>query len=203
MDDILEKMDPEKRLALINASMYEFGKNSYKKASTNNIVKEAGISKGLLYHYFSNKKALHDYMVDFWLNRMMKDVLDHIDFESGDLIARIASVAEYKVKMFMKYPGIIEFAKGMFASNTLDELKENIDRIAPNFYTRFYQENVDYTLFKEGVDIQKALNVTQWTVEKFSEGMIVQWQTSSELDMQGLVKELDIYLDMLKATFYK
>lgn len=203
MEDILEKMDPEKRLALINASMFEFGKNSYDKASTNVIVKEAGISKGLLYHYFSNKKALHDYMIDFWLNRMMKDVLDHVDFNNGDLLGRIASVTEYKIGLFMKYPGIVEFAKGIFAQRTIDEMKEHVDRIAPNFYTRFYQENVDFSLFKEGVDIQKALNITQWTVEKLSEGMVIEWQSTGELDMRKLQVELNHYLDMLKATFYK
>lgn len=203
MEDILEKMDPDKRIALINAAMKEFGLNSFEKASTNVIVREAGISKGLLYHYFSNKQAIYDYMVDFWLNRTMKDVLDHVDFENGDLLGRIAGVTEYKIKLFMKYPGIIDFTKGFYANKTFDELKLVAEDLAPNFYQRFYNENVDYSLFREGVDIQKALNITQWTVEKFAEGMISVWQSTGKLDVDGLKAELEQYLDMLKATFYK
>ncbi len=203
MEDILEKMDPEKRMALINAAMKEFGTNSFEKASTNVIVKEAGISKGLLYHYFTNKQAIYDYMVNFLLNRTMKDVLDHVDFENGDLLARIAGVTEYKLKLFLKYPGLLEFSKGLYASKTFDELKKIAEDMVPNFYQRFYQENVDYGLFKEGVEIQRALNITQWTVEKFAESMLVVWRSTGKLDVDHFKKELEQYLDMLKTNFYK
>ena len=44
------KLDDEKRDRILNAAMKEF-RYGYVKASTDIIVKEAGISKGLLFHY--------------------------------------------------------------------------------------------------------------------------------------------------------
>ena len=45
----------EKRRRIVNAAMEAFGKNEYKRASTDDIAARAGISKGLLFHYFGSK----------------------------------------------------------------------------------------------------------------------------------------------------
>ena len=52
-------LDQDKQDRILNAAMEEFARNGYKNTSTNKIVKQAGISKGLLFHYFSNKKELY------------------------------------------------------------------------------------------------------------------------------------------------
>jgi AcrR family transcriptional regulator len=44
MEEILKNMGEEKRNRIINSALEEFSKNSFEKASTNNIVKKAGIS---------------------------------------------------------------------------------------------------------------------------------------------------------------
>mgnify|MGYP001006429114 FL=1 len=51
-------IDEQKRQRVIRASIEEFAKG-YEVASTNEIVRKAGISKGLLFHYFGNKKNLY------------------------------------------------------------------------------------------------------------------------------------------------
>ena len=51
-------MDEEKKQKIINASIEEFSKG-YSLASTNEIVRKAGVSKGLLFHYFG-KMCIRD-----------------------------------------------------------------------------------------------------------------------------------------------
>ncbi len=48
-----------KQDAIINAALKSFALNGYKKTSTDVIVREAGISKGLLFHYFISKQGLY------------------------------------------------------------------------------------------------------------------------------------------------
>lgn len=45
-------LDSEKQNRILNAAINEFAEKGYENASTNEIVKDAGISKGLLFHYF-------------------------------------------------------------------------------------------------------------------------------------------------------
>lgn len=58
--EIFKNIDEEKRGRIINSALEEFSKNSFDKASTNIIVKNAGISKGSLFHYFKNKQELYE-----------------------------------------------------------------------------------------------------------------------------------------------
>ena len=48
----------ERRRQLLEAGERIFGERSYDEVSMSDIAKEAGISKGLLYHYFPSKKEL-------------------------------------------------------------------------------------------------------------------------------------------------
>ncbi|WP_016993234.1 TetR/AcrR family transcriptional regulator [Lysinibacillus boronitolerans] len=53
----------DKRQAIINAALKEFSINHYATASTNRIVSNARISKGILYHYFGSKKKFVSFLI--------------------------------------------------------------------------------------------------------------------------------------------
>ncbi len=57
-------LDEQKRSKIFKVALKEFAVNDYNSASINNIVKEAGISKGSMYQYFDNKKDLYFYLLD-------------------------------------------------------------------------------------------------------------------------------------------
>ncbi len=50
---------------MINGSLKVFALNGFDHASTDEIVGEAGISKGLLFHYFYNKVGLYEFLVGY------------------------------------------------------------------------------------------------------------------------------------------
>ena len=52
------KIITEKKENLFLIALEEFTENGYRNASTNRITEKAGVSKGLLFHYFGSKKEL-------------------------------------------------------------------------------------------------------------------------------------------------
>lgn len=68
MNDKFYLLEEEKQLKIINAAMEVFGKNEYKKASTDLIAAKAGISKGLLFYYFHNKKELYMFIYKLYMS---------------------------------------------------------------------------------------------------------------------------------------
>jgi AcrR family transcriptional regulator len=56
IEDFL-RLSETKQNEIMHAALREFSRFGYDLASTNRIVAEAGISKGVLFKYFSNKKA--------------------------------------------------------------------------------------------------------------------------------------------------
>ena len=75
-------MDKEKQDRIINAAIKEFAQKGYDNASTNEIVKEAGISKGLLFHYFQNKKQLYLFLYEHMIDILMEKIMEKINWEA-------------------------------------------------------------------------------------------------------------------------
>lgn len=62
--DSFEKISDEKKAVIIQSGIAEFSKKSYMDASTDEITINCGISKGLLFHYFGNKKNFYLYCLE-------------------------------------------------------------------------------------------------------------------------------------------
>ncbi len=57
MSERFKELSEEKQLSILRAAIEVFAKYKYKKASTDLIASKAGVSKGLLFYYFHNKKG--------------------------------------------------------------------------------------------------------------------------------------------------
>ena len=67
---------PEERQDLIrNSAMLEFGDNTFKKTSADSIARRAGVSKGLLFHYFKDKRELYLYLYQYALDVCVKQYM--------------------------------------------------------------------------------------------------------------------------------
>ena len=65
MNEKFFDLKKEKQDRMINAALKVFALKGYEHASTDDIVKEAGISKGLLFHYFISKLGLYSFIYDY------------------------------------------------------------------------------------------------------------------------------------------
>ncbi|WP_235439744.1 TetR/AcrR family transcriptional regulator [Paenibacillus sp. DMB20] len=96
-------LEPEKRERIINAAIKEFARNGYDKASTNEIIKEAEISKGSLFNYFNSKKELYLFLLEY-LVEVIDKILDEIDLNETDIFKRLRDVGFIKFKIMKKTP---------------------------------------------------------------------------------------------------
>ena len=114
---------PEKRQDLIRSSaMLEFGENTFKKTSADAIAKRAGVSKGLLFHYFKDKRELYLYLYQYALDVCVKHyMLKSYDFGETDFF--LALEMGHKVKMDLMGSTIRDFLSRM----DLYKFKEGVD----------------------------------------------------------------------------
>lgn len=203
MADRLEKMNPEKRMRLINAAMKEFGENRFEKASTNTIVKEAGISKGLLYHYFSSKEDLYNYLFEYAIRAIVVPVAEQVGLEESDILRRIERIAKLKVKILHEMPELAVFSKTMYAGMDYEEVKKVVEKYNPIPLDLYYSHNVDEALFKEGVDVAMAVKTIQYTLENAGEKFLVQRKLGLEPDIENVMREVEMFLDHFRNTYYK
>lgn len=200
-------LNPEKQERILNAALKEFAQKGFENASTNEMVKEAGISKGLLFHYFKNKKELYLFLYDHFVEILMKEFYEELNLEETDIFARLKNLMLLKSRLIIRHPEIFNFmVKAKL--ETSDEVREHLtqsskDMLQSSYATIF--QNIDYSKFKEGTDIQKAINIIFWTLEGLSNKTIEQLKLSNEtnFDFTEAFAEVDVYIEMLKSTFYK
>lgn len=194
-----KQSDLDKRDRIVNAALKEFSENSFEKASTNNIVKSANVSKGLLYHYFKSKDELYTYLKDFVFITILDAIKKNIDWEKSDFFERLLEVTMIKINITKVYPQIYDFSMRLIRDTSIQEMRKLAEEYSLDLLQKVYSENIDFTLFKEGIDMAKAMQIIQWTFEKYSEDL----SKRPVINYEAIFDEVNEYMIMLKLAFYK
>lgn len=204
MEDNFKNIDIEKKDQIINSALEEFSKNRFEKASTNNIVKNANISKGLLYYYFKSKKELYEYLQTFVIKIFINALKDKIDWNESDIIERIKQIIMIKLEVANRYPYIINFFNMLFRNKSPQEIRKITLGSSQELYNKIYYHNIDYTKFKDNTDVARVTNIIRLTLEKFAEEQQEKARaTNSDIDVKAYMNELNNYMDILRDAFYK
>lgn len=200
-------LKPEKQVRILNATMKEFVQKGFKNASTDEMVKEANISKGSLFHYFGNKKGLFLFLYDYSVEMVIKEFFEKIDLNETDILVRLRQMMLLKIDLMRKYPDMFAFIRGAYFEESGD-VKHDLERKNKEIYAKHYNQlfqNIDSTKFKEGLEIRRAINIIIWTMEGFAttEREKARSLPFHELDYQQRIAEMDIYVEMLRNCLYK
>ena len=201
MIEKFEQMDEEKRVRIINSAISEFAKSGFDKGSTNVIVKEAEISKGLIFHYFGSKVKLFLYLFDYCTELITKDLYEKVDLKNGDILERIHNITLKKVILLQKHPDIFGFVKTAYMESNL-QIKEMIMKKQQEIYKEAqvkFLSNIDFSYFKEGLDIEKSMTVIYSTLESVS----MKEMDKGDFNVNEVVKKVEDYIDFFKKLFYK
>lgn len=204
IENLLINIDEEKRNNIINSAMKEFSKNSFQKASTNVIVEDAGISKGLLFHYFGTKANLYKYLEHYSIKIITEEIVEELDWNQRDIFLRIKEISMIKFKIMQRYPYLADFSLRIFKDKAIEEIMHSNPDFPLELYSQIYTYNIDYSLFKENIDVKKAIDIIRWTIEKYGDEFRRSLKDGSvTFDYKTVEKEIYVYIDMLKACFYK
>lgn len=204
LDEIFKNIDEDKRKRIINSAFEEFSKNGFKKASTNEIVKNAKVSKGILFHYFGNKQGLYDKLIEYALDLIIDSLEEGINWEESDFFLRAKRAVIIKASMTNRFPYIYEFLMKVFEGMKIEEVQLKTMSHSAELMNKTYTHNIDFTLFKDNLDMTVTMNIIKWTFEKMGADA---WGKSlnqgTPLDVELLNGQSDTYIKALRRAFYK
>lgn len=200
-------VDEEKQAKIINAGMKQFSQKGFSLASTNEIVKDAGISKGLLFHYFRNKKDLFLFLYDYGVDLIMKEMNEKLDWNQRDFFIKWKEIVLLKIELARKYPELFTFLQAVLNEEAVEvkgELDHKNKALMANAYDRFFKD-IDTSKFKDNIDVQKAMNIVIWTMEGFGnqEQEKNKFMPLDQIRLEEIVAEMELYLGVLRQMFYK
>ena len=201
-------LDEEKRERILNAAMGEF-LGGFKKASTDNIVREAGISKGLLFHYFGTKEKLYDFLVDYAIEIVQTEYIDLINVHQRDILDSIWQFSLLKQDLSRRYPTIFEFIARVFVDDKDCPAKAHLERfyrIQAKMMHDVYS-SYDSSLFRDDIPPEKVIQTITMTLEGYTQRVTRSVHTDGISNIRDnfdmYLAELKEYLDILRKVFYK
>lgn len=200
-------LDSEKQDRIINAAIKEFAQKGYDSASTNEIVKEAGISKGLLFHYFQSKKQLFLFLFDYCYNLVADEFYKKVDLTERDFFKRIRQAVLIKMDLQQQYPDILTFIQEAFMQDS-PEIKDEFDKKKQELNAvniGIIYDGIDLSKFRDDVDVQKTLKIISWTFEKMSDEELLKAKMvpGHKIDFDKVFLEAEEYFEIFIKCFYK
>lgn len=194
---------PEQRQDLIRSSaMLEFGENTFKKTSADAIAKRAGVSKGLLFHYFKDKRELYLYLYQYALDVCVKHhMLKTYDFGETDFFLALEMGHKVKMDLVRRYPGLFRFVMRTYYerdSVLSPKLRQGLDELMESTI-RDFLSRMDLYKFKDGVDPYQVIRLLLLAAE----GMLAETNASTAEEINALFAEYKRHADMLRHFLYK
>lgn len=211
-----ENLDETKRQNILNAGFRIFGEYGYSKASIENIVKEAGISKGSLFYYFKSKKNYFLYIYEYAAN-IMKELVDSPGengmpkyMEKTDFFDRLDDVKKRKMKLAFLHPYMGSFIKKApfeLSKEVHKEIQLINQRLSQERIADFF-ENLDVHKFKVGIEPFMVLQLISWCSEGIVnkiklKNMMNPNKMNDDIDYKEVIQLYDQYVAMIRMNFYK
>ena len=185
----------EKQDRMINAALKVFAENGYKGASTDDIVKEAGISKGLLFHYFSNKIGLYTFVYDYSTRYMMLELTSEVDSKETDFFEIYKQMEMAKLQVLKNYPYMQEFLNRAMYEDVHEAILAIEDKrsVLKECYENI-QNQIDFSVLREEVDIDRLVKMLDLTIQ----GIMAEHFRQGSFQPEMLYTEVLGYLEMMK-----
>ncbi|CEO10553.1 TetR family transcriptional regulator [[Clostridium] sordellii] len=205
MNKTFENLSEEKQLRIINSAIEEFANKGYKRATVDNIVSKAGISKGSIFQYFKNKERLYLYICDYQIKIITDEVFKQKENNENDFFKLYKQASRVKFEILKKNPYIFKFFKTLYlddsqvAQKWLENILKNKDQLVLNFIGDY-----DKSKFRDDIDIDMAIK----TIELTFDGLSMKWMDklsyeNYESDLKSLFEEVENYINFYKKLYYK
>lgn len=197
MNEKFFDLKKEKQDRFINAALKLFAENGYRKASTDEIVRQAGISKGLLFHYFGSKQGLYEFVYQYSTKYIRMEQARVLPADETDFfeIERLLETA--KRNIMYTYPYMYVFVNRAFREEdaTIVQLvAESMDAYSAalaDVYAR-----ADLSRFKEKIDPSAVLKMCIF----IADGILNEQFRDGNIRADDYLEEMTRYLLMLKEN---
>ena len=200
MNEKFFDLNREKQDRMINAALRVFAQNGYRHASTDVIVKEAGISKGLLFHYFTNKIGLFSFLFDYSVKYMIFEYERLISPSETDYFVIRKELERAKLNVLRSYPYLNEFIEKSLQENQLDVI-QTIEESKMNYQETMakYCSQGSRAFMRNDISESQLDNLIRYTVD----GLTKDQMLSNSFQPDMLFEQICGYLDTLQSLCTK
>ncbi len=199
MNEKFFDLKKDKQDRIINAALKVFAVNGYRHCSTDDIVREAGISKGLLFHYFGSKMSLYEFLYDYCVRFLSLELRTSVSESEKDYFNIMLEQEAAKRNVMRSYPYMQLFIDRSMTEDDEDAV-DNTSNLREELQAMYDEilNRVDSKAFRKEADPAQIHTMLQATLSAVM---------SDQLQLPGFnadhyYQEADKYIKMLKNICY-
>ena len=198
MNDKFFELKREKQDRMINAGLKVFAKNGYRHATTDDIVKEAGISKGLLFHYFDNKVGTYVFLMDYSVRFILLELSRAVKEETRDFFDLYLQVEKGKLQVLKNYPYMQAFLDKAFEEICLEALQEcEEQKEAYEIKMNEYYSQVSEHKFKNQVSVEQMQELFKYIIK----GITAEHMALDTMQPELMYQQVCQYIEMMRQVY--
>ncbi|WP_277489813.1 MULTISPECIES: TetR/AcrR family transcriptional regulator [unclassified Breznakia] len=201
----ISNLDTERQQLILNSALKEFATQGYDHASTNEIAKNAGISKALMFHYIQNKETLFLYLIDYCKDKINTEYLEKMTFDEPDIFKRLQQSFLLQIDLMKEHPWIFDFNK--LSVNTKSKhinsvIQKQLSNNDPLCFQKIF-ENTSETNFRKDLSVDRCKQLILSNVLGFSNQIleILRVTEYANLDFNELIDSIILYFKDLRTIF--
>ena len=189
----------EKQDRMINASLKIFALQGYRHASTDDIVREAAISKGLLFHYFGSKLGVYTFIYDYSVRYMNLELKSNVDPNEKDMFLLLKQTEAARMHAMRGYPYMQQFLNRSMSEDVSEALLaiEAKRNVLVETYDAIDRQ-MDFSTLPAGTDGEKLRKMMDLTIK----GLMTERFQDASFQPEMLYEEICGYLDMVRKLIY-
>lgn len=196
-------MEDSRKEQIMEACMAEFAEYGYEKANTNRICESAGVSKGLLFHYYGSKKSLF-LACSFRCVDDFMQIFDGFSVETLPFIEAMRAYGTAKLRFYAAHPLHYRIILNAFFQTPRELQAELSQRYAAlyGYSVRVMNELLEKVDLRPGVTKEEAmalLTAAAGIIEKKYLPAVIERQECSEAFYETVEAE---YLRLIRLTLY-
>ena len=193
---------------ILLAAMKEFAEYGYEKASTNHIVENCGLSKGLIFHHYGNKHNLFLICCERAMDIYNDSVEKEFTQNSVDILQCILNSSVFKLRMYKKEPIASKLLIQMFVAisdGIIPEINEKYSIFIQNWKNKIF-DNSDESVLRDDFTASDIENYILLIIETYANRFLSKYNNNyieAAEHLDEFITEIEKIQTLVKSGTYK
>lgn len=192
----------DKQEMIIDAALEVFREKGYASARMADIARRAGVSYGLVYHYFGSKEVLFDLIVETWWSDLYT-MMDREKKAKGDFSDKLIHIIRFFLETYVQRPNLMSIFVSEVCRSSVYHTEEGLSKFLKFFSLceEIMLQGQKQGVLKKDIPTHHLSYIFYGAIETFISVMVLGKEPLTKKRLERAVHAImEVFMDGAKAS---
>ena len=193
-----KKLEEKKKQLILDVASHEFAEHGFEKASYNAIIEKCGLSKGVMYYYFDDKRDLFNTILADANQSYLECMGEWKSCKTKDQFWNQVKLSFDKtMEFFSQDPRAARLVTmSMNSPDVLTETYKQLEESSSNWFVEVLSEGQDIKAVRSDIPMDYLIHLVFAIGKASDQWMLSRWEDADE---SSIAKDINIAFDVFKS----